>query len=73
MQLPGLETVTKTKEHVVEQWSLTEVDTPPNGGANPYTLHNVESFLNKFTNKHTFCLYNLFKVRGLELKQRTIT
>ena len=36
---------------------------PPQGGASPYALKNMESLINKFTSKCN-CFYNVFNVRG---------
>ena len=41
------------------------------GGASPYAPYNMESLINKFTNKY-ICFYSLLIVKG-GLKQRTVT
>ena len=58
----------------LKQWFLTGGEGASinfQEGASPYALYNMESSINKYTNK-CICFYSLFKVRG-GLKQRTIT
>jgi len=40
-------------------------------GVSPYALCNMESLINKFTNKYIL-LFNMLKVRGLETKDTEI-
>ena len=57
----------------LKQWFLTMGHASPGRwinlqrSASFYALYNMESLINKFTNKYT-CFYNLFNVRGLETK-----
>jgi len=58
---------------VLKQWFLTKGHASPGESINFqrsasfYALYNIESLINKFTNKY-ICFYNLFNVRELGTK-----